>query len=1196
MKKILYIFLAAVLALTACRQIDPESPLPIEKNAGDQKVPIEFNIALPTDGPSTKAMGNKPEIKNIVLAVFGGSGYFNEWVPADSKTVMATENEVICKLSAKLSMSESRLRVHVIANCPEAYVENPPITGISSEDLEEVVLSKVRSKITEANNDGYWQKFYLPYGIAAEIDPNGNGEDAYLKDAEGNLIPTVLTVNQFKMISPIPLVRNFARIRLQNLASDVTIHNVGLVNAPAEGVIAPILSTPYRVDEWGARVSEVETGGDATHDGTFTVYPVKADRNYGADIPAAPNRADYEDDASYNTAVETYNADIAQLIVPDGIGIHVLGHELKNATTNADILGDAITGSVYNESFLTNYQNLPMKAAETDADGNTYKLITDAPYSYGGTAAANLEFAPNPTSNPDGTPATGFVEYDPNGYLYVYERPKPRTFSGKTEKATRIIIYATKAGESPKYYALDILNQEDGPEKGQYLPLLRNFTYDVTLTGIAVGSGETTAEQAADATGANVSGDPRTQDLNEVSDGVSTIRVSYVDITYIRSGTYYVYYQFIPDIKSNAGQSNKDVTIDWGYDGGEGGYVAHAVSANGSPFAMTAATTDEPNGVPSNLKIEMSGTSPKLYVPDGNDWKEAETEAEKAAAWSRIEYTTTGTAGEAFNVATFGTIRVTGARANGSLYRDVRVNVIPKKNMTVRCAQKYVQSLAGQSEDYVIRIPADITRSMFPLEFKIEAESGSLTPRDGDNLPVSSGKSIVSGKETRSTFFFIKTLTRQEYDALPDIIEGQNVYKEFTCHFKTTKAANATTIYAYNEYFNLAWDDFKNFKQRLFTTDPTSLGDFSIGQEKTLTLIMDNASRTNNDNNMVWDNAAGGFTDSNQVIPHEVKITMVGIQPKTDENGQIVDAGITPSLYEDGVYYYTPTASGTRPGQYQKELNLVVESGSEDNYSITFSTATCSNPELYADLTLSGQITRSQITPVGFTNNAGRVITSVKKEAGQAVQFRFTYGGSLVPVTFKLQGLSTTDSRISGPVDGVYTFTPTGSAKDQEINFTTTDANTECKLTDFAVASDYTEMYSQPNPNSFSLNRANARTVTVAYTGNDSDRYFDSRTLSAGDVTVEFSAAARQRDGGSRYLYINDYSNVTVSANGGTITNIVINYYENYNTVSVNTGNYSESSNKSTGTWTGSATSVRFSYGRDSNYYTGISSIEVTYE
>jgi len=975
MKKILYIFLAVALALTACRQIDPDAPLPVEKVNQDLKVPIEFNIAVPTDGVSTKAMANKPQIQNIVLAVFGGSGYFNEWVQADAKTVYATENEVVYKLSAKLSMSESRLRIHVIANCPDEFLASPPITGVSSEDLEDVVISKIRSKITEDNNDGYWQKFYLPYGIAAEIDPNGNGSNAYLIDDDGNLIPTTLTVNQFKMVSPIPLVRNFARIKLQNLADDVTIYKIGLAYAPAEGVIAPILPRPYKVDEWGARVAEVETGGDDTHDGSFKVYPVKTDGVFGSDygaslpeMPVLPDNPTEEQISNYNEAMEQYNTQM-QSYIP---ALHVLGHELKNATTGADVLLEEVKGSVYEESFLTNYQNLPLNAAATLSDGNTYKLITDAPYSYSGTASANLLFASNPTSNTDGTPATGFVDYDSDGYLYVYERPKPRTFSGKTEKATRIIIYAEKTGEQAKYYALDILDS-----KGDYLPLLRNFTYNVSLASIATGSGELTAEKAADATGANVSSDPNTQDLNEVSDGVSTIRVSYIDITYIKAGTYSVYYQFIPT--KNGGQSNKDVTIDWGYDGGENGYASHAVSANGSPFAMTPATEAEPNGVPTNLKIEMDDTTPKLYVPDGNSWKMATTDAEKAAAWSRIEYTTIGTEGEAFDVNTFGTIRVTGSRANGSLYRDVRVNVIPKKTMTVRCAQKYVQSIAGQPEDYVIRIPADITRSMFPLEFKVEAAAASITPRDGDNLPVQSGKSIVENQETRSSFFFIKTLTRQEYEdetKTPTIIVDGKPYKEFTCHFKTTKANSATTIYAYNEYFNLAHDDFENFKQRLFTTNPTDIGDISIGEEKTLTLIMDNASRTN-DNNMVWDNVEEGFSDSNQVIPHEVKLTMVGIQPKTDATGHIVTTGLTASLNEDGVYYYKPSASGSRPGEYYKDLSLVIENGSEDAYSITFSTATCDNPNLYADLTLSGQITKSRITDIGFTNTSGNAISSI---------------------------------------------------------------------------------------------------------------------------------------------------------------------------------------------------------------------------
>ncbi len=905
MRKIQYIFLAGLLALTACHVIDTDgfSDIP-EVATKDMKVPIEFNISIPNDGASTRAMADEPQVKNIVVAVFGGSGYFNEWVPAEAEplTEYATENETLYKLKVKLSMSESRLRLHIIANCPSEFLEHPPITGNSGNDTEDIIMDKVRSKLGDTYKgsnieDGYWQKVYIPYGIAAEIDPNGNGDNPYLIQ-NNELVPTVLTLNQFKMISPIPLVRNFARIQLVNNAEGVEISHVGLAYAPAEGVIAPMISTPFKVDEWGARLSVTETPGHEDeqggwHDGTATYYPVEADKVY-----SYPGLIENEHDSR----------------IP---GLHVFGHELKN-TDGSDKVLAATTGSVYDEVFLTNYQNLPMTQPSGHAD---WRLLTEAPYNYGGYSPYPITFAPNPTSKANGDPDKGFQDYKPNGYIYVYERTKPRTYSNHTEKATRIIIRARKGGDSGvwKYYPLDIVD-----DKGNNIALLRNFTYVVTLTGISPNSGEVSAEDALDATGANVSGDPRTQDLNEVSDGVSSIVVSYIDTTAIASGTYSVMYKFIPDAEHNGSQSNKDVSIEVGYDGTTDGFQPGTQSLNGATFAGTLANP--------SVWIEMEGTAPKLYYQDGNSWKVAATDAQKAQAWSKIIYTTVGTEGNTFTYNSFGTIRVTGTRANGKIYRDVRVNIIKKKMMQVECADKYVQRIAGSHEDLVIRIPDDLTRSMFPLQFKIEGAASTVTPRDGDNLPVQSGKSTVPGMGSRSSFFFVKTLTKQEYDAIPSV----NGWKEFTCKFKTTKAASATTLYVTNEYFEQGSDNFMNYDQRLFTEAKFSR-QAAIGEEVNFRFTMDAA----HTGAVVWD--TGNITEDSKVIPRKVTIKLNGLVPRADETGHYLDDGLVHKQgAPEGYYIYNVPSTATQT----PVLHLMAN---EEKYSVELSTVDLDVPESQPD-------------------------------------------------------------------------------------------------------------------------------------------------------------------------------------------------------------------------------------------------------
>ena len=1160
MKKIHHILAAAasLLALAACNPLELVRPEIPDLPAQTRKVPIEFQIAVPHDGtPGTKAMADTPQIKNVVLVVFGGSGYFNEWVPAQATTEMATENEIVYSLKAKLSMSESRLRVHVIANCPSDLIENPPITGDSSQDLEESVMSRVLSSLGDkdgdGNNieDGYWQKFYVPYGIAAEIDPNGNGDNAYMLDLDGNLIPTTLTVNQFKMVSPIPLVRNFARIKLVNNTSDVTVSHIGVAYAPAKGVIAPILPTRYKVDEWGARVVEQSSDGyqddDGWHDGAVTVYPVKADKTYGASLPA---QNEGESDADYNARIAPY-------LQPDGVGIHVLGHELKDADGN-DVLLAATTGSVYDESFVTNYQNLPMAASGETADYEDswwYRRLTESPYNYGGTAPGTLTFAPNPTSKADGTPDTGFQEYKAGDYIYVYERPRPRTFSGQTEKATRLVIRAKKGSEPYKYYALDILDED-----GNNAPLLRNFTYTVNLASIAAGAGETDAATAADATGANVSADPRTQDLNEVSDGTSSIVVSYVDTTALKAGTYSVMYKFIPSI-SNGSQHNESVTLEVGYDGTSAGFVAETVSGNGATFAGTTSPWAP------FVSIEMDGENPKLYVQDGNNWRVATTEAEMQTAWSKIIYTTVGNAGEAFSYNSNGTIRVTGLRSNGKIYRDVRVNIIQKKTMQVECADKYVRSVTGSSEDLIIRIPDDLTRSMFPMQFKIESAAGSIMPRDGDNLPVQSGASIVPDKNSEPSYYFVKTLTRQDYEDLP----AEGGWKTLTCKFQTTRDDSETTIYVSNEYFNEGSDNFWNYEQRYFTnlafSSVSTKADDPDPEKVYFSFEMDAAHA----GTVRWDNeTVSAATD--KVLPRQVTVRLNNLIPQEGANeGLVRKQGAAAGYY----IYNVSQKSNTSP-----ELALVVGDPGQD-YSVTLSTDDLEIPAATPEFIPNDKLYKTLTTGILGVDAINMSPSSVALRSGTSQTLTATLTGANlegynVTWTSSNESVATVSaSSVSIDENGKATITVTGVA----VGTATITASCGGKTASCVVTVTKTATFTNSN-------------FTTSNTSSTQDHL--KATISS------ISSVSSSRIESSQSNTITLTNDGTAAASGLKIYGVTITYYSStyngvYSPASVTSNPTGGSLSGDTYTWSGETGTLTITQTKKSNQNIRILSIEVEY-
>ena len=73
---ILVILAAGLMLLAGCTLNLVDGPVP-ETSKSDIKVPITLDVRIPTDGISTKAMADDPQVRNMVVVVFGGSGYFN---------------------------------------------------------------------------------------------------------------------------------------------------------------------------------------------------------------------------------------------------------------------------------------------------------------------------------------------------------------------------------------------------------------------------------------------------------------------------------------------------------------------------------------------------------------------------------------------------------------------------------------------------------------------------------------------------------------------------------------------------------------------------------------------------------------------------------------------------------------------------------------------------------------------------------------------------------------------------------------------------------------------------------------------------------------------------------------------------------------------------------------------------------------
>ena len=211
MKKLIYIFLI-LLGFTSCMKDDKVT---LEPDATD-KVEIIFGVDLPET--HTKVMADDPQVQNLRVAVFGGSGFLKEYVQADP-IGYATENSTKYNYKVRLSLSDSYLKVHFIANGPATL----PFK------YEDEVMSV---QTVSGDQDAYWQRIELPNGITAKRDADG----VVIKTDAGEYIVSDETKAHFQ---DIPLVRNFAKIIVKSSTSDFQLKSYALVNKPSAGSIAP---------------------------------------------------------------------------------------------------------------------------------------------------------------------------------------------------------------------------------------------------------------------------------------------------------------------------------------------------------------------------------------------------------------------------------------------------------------------------------------------------------------------------------------------------------------------------------------------------------------------------------------------------------------------------------------------------------------------------------------------------------------------------------------------------------------------------------------------------------------------------------------------------------------------------------------------------------------------------------------------
>ena len=223
-KSILYILLSLVLGVSCTDDIIA----PTKKLDGN-KVLIDLSVQINDPTVATKALAQKPTLRNLMVAVFDASGYLLEYTFA-TEIDLATENGFLFNedgtprhnYKVAVTQSDEPRIIHFIGNAPEKLTFG----------VEETVLAGITSSIGKNPDDGiYWCRREVP-----AISGTQSG-DAMLLDEGGTSPNYQADLKTRAYFSNVGLIRNFSQIQLESSSSSgFTLEKYYVVGTPKEGL------------------------------------------------------------------------------------------------------------------------------------------------------------------------------------------------------------------------------------------------------------------------------------------------------------------------------------------------------------------------------------------------------------------------------------------------------------------------------------------------------------------------------------------------------------------------------------------------------------------------------------------------------------------------------------------------------------------------------------------------------------------------------------------------------------------------------------------------------------------------------------------------------------------------------------------------------------------------------------------------
>ena len=652
-----------------------------------------------------------------------------------------------------------------------------------------------------------------------------------------------------------------------------------------------------------------------------------------------------------------------------------------------------------------------------------------------------------------------FTKADP---FFMYERKvsvKTDEEDKWRESPPHIIVKSTYNG-APSYYKFDLVYNvmdKDDPtiiNEIKYYNILRNFLYKFTITGVSGPGYDSLEEAIAGTTSNNLAGSTTASKFTEVSVGTGAIAVSYTDTTVVNSGVIHLKYKY--ERENDVQNSDLHVTL--------------LNASNGDVIStFEVADTDIQSGIW------------KDYRDVALTIKEPGNTVQEQIVVVKTE--------------------------DAKLLRNVRFILRKKLQMLVECEPKIASGIAVP-HTVKIKLPPGMTEDMFPLNLDMEVRGLTLSPdatKDDNHLPVTSGPSIIEGKNANS-FYFTKTiLTYSEY--MNTLEKDANNYRIIDTYWITNTINNASTIYVANKYFEQANASWTNVKYA-FSGEAVNTQNIPMGLDRDVEI------------QFTMDSSDGSYSS------REVTLKLNGMR--------------NPTAAENDDETVMRFSLNNRPSNVTLSGRTVTVTGLKTTDSEGKVSFTVDNSEYQIGRKSSGERTRNT-----FTGSFDK--TTVSAAAGETVNYTLSvptyYQGMVINVT--LDGLRTQNSEtklVETESQGAirkYTFTPSAAGS---YTFALQTVNKEASICSITVETDDKYYYS---PISSTLNQAMreftslsisnvrqgiGRPVTISFGMATDDNAWNSKN-------IRVTLVGMTRNGTETSFTINTGSNdVTRDNNNRTIT------------------------------------------------------------